>query len=404
MLEIVEFNIVKFVNKPCTFIKTKMRKINLVTGLLLVFSHFVHGQCPTAGFSMPDSACAGNSFQLTNTSTGGQSYYWDLCPGDLETSPISFTDLPASPNLANAQQMVSVTDNGNYYLFIANYSGNNLLRYDFGTSTDNNPTVHDYGSFGGSLNGPHAVDVINDSGTWYALVANFNTNTITRVDLGSVITNNIASGTNLGLFGLNGPVSVKMAKDVSDYYAFVSNFNGNDFIKISFGNSIANTPSGFSVLNNAAFATNWGIDIIHDCNLNKWLVYVASYVPVGKVNVIDFGNTLANLGSLASPISCINNPSAIDIIRDGADWHLLIASNTSLQLQNIKLTGSELNITSTQQTYNNLALTSPRGISVFRDTNSFKVFICSHSVNVIKKIVFEKPCIASPITSTDSTS
>src|SRR6188768_2554008 len=123
MLEIVEFNIVNFVNNPFTFRKTKMQKITLVTGLLMVFSHFVQGQCPTAGFSIPDSVCTGDSFQLTNTSTGGQSFFWDLCPGDLEVAPVA-TSLPAG-TLNSPQQIKLIKDDGNYYLFLPNFGGPN---------------------------------------------------------------------------------------------------------------------------------------------------------------------------------------------------------------------------------------------------------------------------------------
>src|SRR5688572_18218848 len=107
-----------------------MRIITLLSGILILAVSYASGQCPTAGFSVPDSVCGNTSFTVTNTSTTGQSYFWDLCPGDLDVLPTSSV-IPQTV-LDRPQQMKLVTQNGNYFLFVVNFFGNNLVRYDFG--------------------------------------------------------------------------------------------------------------------------------------------------------------------------------------------------------------------------------------------------------------------------------
>jgi len=122
-----------------------MQKIILVTGLLISLTSFAFSQCPTAAFTLPDSICAGSSFQVTSTSSSGASHAWDLCPGELNTIPQSSL-FSSFAGLNFPQQLRFVTDNGNHYLFVANLLGSNLLRYDFGNSIDNIPVIYDYGS------------------------------------------------------------------------------------------------------------------------------------------------------------------------------------------------------------------------------------------------------------------
>ncbi len=379
-----------------------MQKIILVTGFLMAFTSFVNAQCPTAGFSAPDSVCAGATFQVTNTSVSGVEQVWNFCPGKLKTAPVTSL-LSNFAGLNFPQQLRLVTDNGNHYIFVANLLGTNLLRYDFGTDINSVPTVFDYGSVGGLLSAqPAGLDVINDNGNWYALVSTVNNQSIVRIDLGTNIANNTAIGTNLGTFNLNIPRGIKIAKDGADYYAFISNASNNDLTKISFGSSIANTPSGFSSLTDPQFNVPWGFDVAYDCDAGSWVGFYASNA-LGKIHVIDFGSTLANPGTIVSSITSIDNPSGVSLVHEGDSWFLLTNGFFLTSFQRIRFDGNLLSTPTDITTIPVPQNTSPRNITYLNDSTGFHLFIANNQPNTINKLQFNAPCSATPLTSGSNT-
>lgn len=379
-----------------------MQKIFLVTALFTVIASMASGQCPTAAFTVPDSTCAGSGIQAVNSSTGGTQYFWDLCPGDLETVPVT-ADLLGFGGLNGPQQIRLIKADGNYYLFVANLSGNNILRYDFGNSTDNVPVVFDYQNLNSLFNNPGGIDVINENGNWYALVVNYSGNNLIRVDLGTVISNNTATATDLGFYSFNLPIAVKIVKENGNYHAFVSNSNNSNLIRVDMGNSITNTPTGSAILSDPNFNSGWAFDVAYDCALGKWIGFYAS-TALNKINILDFGNSLTNPFVLAPEIANSPYTTGITLTRDGTDWHLLTVSIGNLELQNYKIGSNLLNTPTLVPVGIIPGITSPRGISVMRDSASFTAFMSMNSASTIKMIKFQKPCFASPITSSDSVS
>jgi PKD repeat protein len=374
-----------------------MRKIILSFYLFFVLISTAQAQCPVAGFSLPDSICGGNSFQISNTSTAGMDYYWDLCPGDLKNIPQGLNYGPDG-NLSFPQQVRLIKDNGKYFLFLVNFFGNNLLRYDFGTSLDNTPVLFIYASLG--FNQPHGLDIYNENGTWYALVANYANARLTRVDLGVLIENNIATSTDLGQFGFNGPRGVEIVYDGSDFFVFVTNDSGSDIIRIDFGNSLTNNPVTFTALTNALFNFTWGFDVKYDCALNKWIGYVAAY-NLSQVHVLDFGNSLSNPVTINSTINTLPNPSGLELIRDGNEWHAVIICVGALKVQNFSISNN-LFAAPVQVFADTLGeMANPRFITLFEDSSRVTGFI-SNGAGTLAKVVWPSPCNATP-ESADST-
>lgn len=378
---------------------TKMHKSILRILFLLLLIQNAEAQCPTTAFTMPDSICAGQTFQLVNTSTTGLNYQWDLCNGDL-------SKVPTGQNLGNIgpltfpQQIKPVTDNGKYFIFIANYINGNLLRYDFGTSFNNTPVVYNYGGFGGLLNQPIAMDVVQDGSTWYALVANNSNKKVTRINLGTLIEANVASATDLGLFNLNNPKNLRIARGGGNFHAFVTNDLGNDLIRIDFGNSVANTPTGFTALNDPLFVSGWGFDISYDCIQNKYVGFFISYLQ-SKVQILDFGNSLANTPVISGSITTGANPSGAQLIRDGQNWHLLLALFGLNQMQNFKIGTSLLNTPVSVFADTVGGIKSPQCIAAFKDSSRFYAFTTNTSPSSFTRIMWPEPCTSNPVFSTD---
>ncbi len=371
--------------------------------LLLIFIgigfHALFAQCPNTSFQVPDTACAGTPITITNTSATGLDYEWDLCNGDLSLNPTG-VNIGNLGGLVFPQQIELVKDNGKYFAFIANYVQNTVTRLNFGSSPTNTPTVFSYGTVGGLLAAPGALDLIKDNGNWYMLVANFTAKNIIRINLGPLIENNTSSGVDLGQFNLDKPENVKIARDSANFYAFVTNQLGNNLIKISFGNSMGNIPT-YTSITDPLFNYNNGIDVQYDCALNKYFAVIASSNG-NKINMVDFGSSLANPGTIASSIPCISFPTGLDVIRDGNNWHIIVVGSFN-KLQNIRIPGNLLN--TPQSIFNDTlgGLTDLTHLSILKDSSKVFGFAIGSSPNKIARYQWPDNCNASPGFSTDPT-
>ena len=72
----------------------------------------------TAGFTAPDTVCVGSPVTITNTSTGGSTYYWSFCTGNTLQNPLG-TNIGNPGNLLNVPSYPTLVKDGNTcYSFI----------------------------------------------------------------------------------------------------------------------------------------------------------------------------------------------------------------------------------------------------------------------------------------------
>ncbi|GEM_PF-859982 len=370
--------------------------------LLFAFTFCIHqafGQCPTAGFTLPAAVCVNDSFNVTDNSSGATSYYYDFCPGDLKAIPTA-TNNSSITGLSTASQVKIVNDNGNYFAFIGNFNGQ-VTRVDFGSSLDNpSPSVFSYTGF----IFPVAVDVIKDGSVWYALIADDGNGLVTRLDLGTAISNNMSTSTTLGSFGLSNPKYIKIARDSGNYFAFVSNFGGSSIIKLEFGNSMANPVSNSSAITHASFSQNWGLEIIHDCANDRFIGFSTNYGS-GVISVLDFGNSLSNA---PASIQTISTPFAglagMQVLHDAARWYLMYVNLSSSALVQLDLGTDLLNLFPT--TVNSITsggISGPRGVNFVNDSSRFFGIVSNSASNTITLIKFINNCDANfPVSSDPS--
>jgi PKD repeat protein len=355
------------------------------------FSSSVYPQCPSVLISAPDSICSGTLATFQNSTTGASFHAWDFCPGDLDTVP-SGSNIGNTGGLSLPNQVKLIEDNGNYYAFIANLLGNNIIRVDFGTSLDNPaPATFIYPGFAF----PTGIDVIKEGNNWIALVVNYTNQRLYRLDLGTSIAANVGNITDLGQFGFNNPRNVKIAYDNGNYFAFVTNDAGNSINKISFGNSMTNTPTG-STLTDPSFSFTWGFDVVYDCAAGKFLGYAANYNS-GQISVIDFGSTLANTGTVVHTLSpSAGNIATLKLAFDSNGWNLLTLSNSNSTLTQLKLGFNLLN-QSPAQGYAGAAgsINSPRGIDMMKVNSEWYAVISNAGSNSLSVLKFVKTCAAS---------
>jgi PKD repeat protein len=244
------------------------------------------------------------------------SYDWDFCTGDLLQTPKadiieSFINDPNTPqnDAWRPEGMDAAFDGTNWYGFITNRSGNNIIRVNFGNSLDNIPAPDDYknlGNPGGLLSGAFGIKVNKSAGIWYAFVVNFSNGRITRLDFGINLDNNTPTGTNFQGLGIEFPEGIAIQKEADNYYLLITNFTnpGGGYIRrlsaVNFGTDLGNS-SPTVIHTNFAFPLDWG-DISTIKHQGNWYALVAGASATSNRTVLlQFGASLTN------------NPTAVNL-------------------------------------------------------------------------------------------
>lgn len=287
----------------------------------------------TIGFTAPDTVCLNAPVNIVNTSTCTSSYYWSFCSPDINSTPPDAINLGNPGNLLNGPTFSDyVKDgNGNYYLFVTNFSSGNLVRLDFGTTILSVPTAVNLGNFGGRLipGGTEGIQVVNNENKWYAIITVGRINSpatagLVKLEFGSSITNTSPSVTvwnNIG--GLNYPCDITLFQQYGNWYGLVLNKSGNSISRFNFSNSFNNTPVGVNLGNVGNLNNPTGIYAIYD-NGNWYAFITNSYQDdpsnpnFGTITRIDFGTSLLNTPAginLGNPGGLLNNVRDIYIVK-----------------------------------------------------------------------------------------
>lgn len=293
------------------------RKLCLLITSFLLFNSNLPGQ--VADFVIPDTVCIYDDISIQNKSTGGSTFYWNFCSGNLAQTPISI-NLGNTGSLNGPVYSAIANDGNDYYVFITNVNDGTLTRLSFGNSLINAPVATNLGklgvllkniegiqikkdsltgnwfgliaggenrfliklSFGNNLSNtptainignpdnlmsyPHTIYTFYEDGIWYSLIGNSDLNTIIRLNFGNSI-DNAPTSENLGnIGGLNGPVGFYPVMENGTYYLFVVNRNNNTLSRLNFGSSLSNTPTGVNIGKvGGTLNTPRSISIIRDC-------------------------------------------------------------------------------------------------------------------------------------------
>jgi gliding motility-associated-like protein len=270
-------------------------------GIILFGLHSLIAAGQTPSFVMPDTVCINSPVKITNTSTGGTTFYWNFCQADLN-------QVPAAVNLGNIGGLLSepvfldvVSENNNYYGFLVNHIPGSLIRLDFGNSMLNTPTATDLGNFGGIINianGSEGIQVIRNNGNWYAIIVGGNpavgTNPkIVQINFGSSIANPAPVATDWGNLGnMLQSVDLYIFNENSKWYGFTVNAVNNTITRFDFGTSFDNPPAAVN-MGNPGNLLNYPVGI---CSINdggNWHVFIISQINAKLVR-LDFGNSLLN--------------------------------------------------------------------------------------------------------------
>lgn len=349
-------------------------------------------------FEIPDTVCVNTPVNITNTTTGATSHYWNFCVADINQAPVG-------TNLGNIGGLLSqpvfmdyVFYNGNYYGFSINHYPGKLVRLNFGNSLLNTPTATDLGNFGGIIPtgyGAEGIQIIQNEGKWYAIIVggytpSGSTPRVLKVDFGTNLLNATPVATNWGNIGnMLQPIDLHVFKENNNWYGLTINAENNTITRFNFTNSFDNTPTadnlgGFGMLD---YPT--GIFAINDNGF--WRVFITNNGSNSRLVRLDFGSSLlnaptaVNLGSIGNT----NGLRDLTIIKycDQVAGFAVNAITNSLYRLNFSTLTSAPTVINLGNTGN---LSTPHSISkLFRVNDDLYGFITNVGNNTITRLRFQ---------------
>lgn len=333
-------------------------RVSLLFFIEILCSVAALAQCPIADFQLPVTACREENIYLENITTGAQAYSWDVCSGDLQFTPTAnFVVSGSSFFRARVFRMVQ-SQNGLWYGFAIDQPNNILIRFDFGNSPDNTPTVVNLGNPGSILQNPLDIHFVQEDNNWFALVANTSGNNLIRLNFGNDLTS-VPAATDLGTFGgsLQAAGGVYTIQENGNVYAFVSNGSSPQITTLSFGSSILNTPTS-SIVSVPGSSGLRGLSFIKECD--RWLGIVTSY-NTSTLFYLDYQNGLNQppvVNQLGIPGSSYSFPASIKLVNEGGEFFAFIQSAFPAHVYRIAFGESILDFTGTFTNLGNFGISS----------------------------------------------
>lgn len=392
-----EFQAVHLINFDSINTKDMKKLLSAVLLTVLFQTSGIFAQCPVTSFQVPDSICGGDSVFPVNTSTGAGvlSYYWDFSSGDAKKTPVASNTINLGSTVADALGSYLVYDSTNYYLFIL---GSTLTRLDFGNSLSNTPTASNLGSLP-LLNGAMDIQIVKDGAQWYGLV-NCRDNRLVRLAFGTDLTT-VPATTQLTLLNnsLNFPYYMTLVHDSSGFFCVTPNLNNSTLTVAAIGATMLNDTA---VCNNFPLAPNGfpvGVCAAKDCD--QWYVFV-TYTGVTDISKLSFGNSLLNTPTLSALSAGQGVYRDIEAFHEGSDWYLIMNSLNGNNLQLIDFGSSLGNNSQTAIQYGDLGQLSGSDYTLAINTNGSDLSFFSTNQNSgnVTHIKFPDSQLAGPVTST----
>jgi len=385
-----------------------MKQLIFVSICLLVWLN-IKGQ---ASFTAPDTVCIGNPVNITNTSIGASTYYWNFCGYDLYGTP-TLTDLGNPGNLLYVPTFITIQeDNGVWYGFVSNFGKNSLVRLTYGNSLLNTPTAEDLGTFGAIVpEYTEGLQVVKDENGWHLIVVGGYTTTkarIIKVDFGASLGTALSSltATNWGNIGttLDYPTELSIIQEGDEFWGLTVNANSNTVTRFYFGKNFTNPPTAQN-LGNVTGTLNWPTGIYAaKYNNNNYIFVTNTYA--GTLVRMDFGTTIGNTPvstDLGNAGGVLTQPRDVTIINDCGNFYGLVVNNLTHDVARVDFPNG-VNGAITGTTLNIPGLTFPHSIStMFRDGDNLYSMIADADAHKIFRLQFNSCTNSNTPSSTSAT-
>lgn len=365
----------------------------------------------TSLFSAPDTVCARQLIQVS-TQQKASSYFWSFCPGTIRSAP-TFRNLPNAFELAGPVAIEAAKDdNGRYYAFVLNHNNRTLVRLDFGTALSNTPVytilpAYDSTVLPDSGGGLHLMRVGTD---WHLFATAGSTNadaTLVRLDFGNTLAND-PTATDLGNPGgvLSHPKDLYITKEGNRYYGIILDAATSSLVRADFSAYINGVPTLQDLGNIAGMLRNPEHMTVSQIN-GLYKIYVTN-PGNSSLNTVSFGTSLANTPTGVSSGNLFNNlftPTGLSYYRDCDYPYLLIADATSNSTIRVKLDTSG-NVTTDPTSVDQLVsaandFSMPHGMTSFlRDSTTLYTFTVNKRNGSLTRTRFN-PCTRASVAGSD---
>lgn len=357
-------------------------------------------QCASADFSLSTSSCLNQNLPIKNL-TGAGAYYWDFCSGDLNTTPTA-QNLYEIPQTDGRPGMEFAKDGNQWFAFITGTSSNVIFRLRFGNGLANAPSlIENLGDLGGMLQSPGQVRVISENNQWYGLVHNTATGELLKLSFGNSLANSFTtSALATGLGYSNSGLAV--GKDPVHGWVCLISVTGAKFALLRLGNSIS-SPGPSDVLITTSFGVSPGfgdVDLINVCG--NWIGYSTADLGGSNVYRLNFGTSLFSDPAITSIATVVpSNLGRARMARDGEEYFLFITSFDGLfQKLNFGNDPYSLPLVTNEGNIGGAIPGNLYGLAIAKEASEWTIITTSQGTGKAFHIYYPNTCSASTLVST----
>ena len=214
-------------------------------------------------------------------------------------------------------------------------------------------------------------------------------------------TNLTPQAINLGNIGFfNGPVFITIAKEGTDYYAFVTNNTLGALTKLFFGSSLLNTPIATNLGNVSGVFPSSLEDLHIQYESGNWYgIAIGGFAGNETVIRINFGNSLANTPTAISMgnIGSLNYPQRLKIFNSGGNYYGFTTNRNNNTLTRLNFGNSIANTPTGVNMGNIGALNIPDAIALVNVSNLWYGYIINEGNNTLSRLDFGSSLLNIPI-------
>ncbi|MCC5931187.1 MAG: PKD domain-containing protein [Cyclobacteriaceae bacterium] len=294
--------------------------------LFILVAINAYGQL-SVDFESKGTICLNEVVSFSNKSIDSESYIWDFCFESLSQTPVLKV---AENNIVGAsapEGIEVIQDRGRWYSIVISRDNGLLFLLNFLEGLDKAPSISQINVQGVSINNAKDLRLINENGSWYALLAGYSNNNVYRLAFGESLENSPIA-TNLGnIGGWNNIRGIDLAKDGEDVVALISSFSNNRLAIIRFKGGITNNPvlpEDVIIANNMTLGSGlMGISVIK--SENSWYGLIASFSN-NRVLLLNFGTSLFSNPTVSLlPIqTSLSSPTSVSLQKEGHNFFLYI--------------------------------------------------------------------------------
>ncbi|WP_118952887.1 T9SS type B sorting domain-containing protein [Taibaiella helva] len=364
---------------------------------LLVSLGKVQAQTDPNLFKLPDTVCNGHEIVPFNIIQTASNYFWTFCPPDLSGTPTGNNIGPVLSMNNTKGIIVAEDDSANYTFHINAASG--VVRMKYAEGLNGTPSM--ITGINNNLANPGGLYLANN-GRWHLFVVagtDSSNSRLVRYDFNENGLKSMPTEVNLGGLGggLNGPKHLFMAKQGDNWFAFTFT-KKDELIRLAFGNDLANTPTLENLGNiDGHFANVTAVTGLVE--LDNWHLLITNRTT-NSVNRISFGNSLTNtpfvvdLGNMGNRI---NAPVGIAVTRDCNAYYAFVVNYGTASLVTLKWDDVSIANPPTAVNHGNVSgFAQPLCMTGVARDNGALYLLSTNADNSVSKVIFNSCNIATP--------